>query len=103
MFYVFTDRKALLFRGLGSMVSVFVPLVVFFAAGAIVSLLLSRGVGFACSRCTDLAVAALTHGSPLTLTVTVASFPDRRLVTVTLMVKPLVRLPILCVISGFYL
>lgn len=46
-----------------------------------------------------LAYAALTQGSPITLTITTTTFDSHPLVTLALMVNPLLRLPVVTLIA----
>lgn len=62
--------------------------------------LVGRKMGFAKPDIVALNFTTLARNSPLSLAIAVATFPDRPLISLALVIGPLIELPVLSVISG---
>lgn len=82
------------------LVQMFVPLLIFFAVLFFVAQLAGRVMKFSRRDTVSLNFTTLARNSPLSLTIAVATFPDRPLISLALVIGPLIELPVLSVISG---
>ena len=82
------------------LVRMFVPLLIFFAVLFFVSQIAGRLQRFPKKDIVALNMTTLARNSPLALAIAVATFPDRPLISLALVIGPLIELPVLSVISG---
>ena len=82
------------------LVQMFVPLLIFFAMLFFVSQVAGRLLKFPRKDTVALNMTTLARNSPLSLAIAVATFPDRPLISLALVIGPLIELPVLSVISG---
>ena len=82
------------------LVQMFVPLLIFFAVLFFVAQLAGRVMKFSRRDTVSLNFTTLARNSPLSLAIAVATFPDRPLISLALVIGPLIELPVLSVISG---
>ena len=82
------------------LVQMFIPLLVFFAALLCVSQVVGRMQKFPKRDIVALNFTTLARNSPLSLAIAVATFPNRPLISLALVIGPLIELPVLSVISG---
>ncbi len=82
------------------LVQMFVPLLIFFAVLFFVAQLAGRVMKFSWRDTVSLNFTTLARNSPLSLAIAVATFPDRPLISLALVIGPLIELPVLSVISG---
>lgn len=75
------------------------PLLVFFLVTAALALGAARRAGFAYPECASLCLATLARNSPVALAIAVVAFPDRPLIALTLVVGPLIELPVLAIVA----
>lgn len=75
------------------------PLLTFFGLTLVLAIWTSRRVGFAYPECASLCFATLARNSPVALAIAVVAFPERPLVALTLVVGPLIELPVLALTS----
>jgi ACR3 family arsenite efflux pump ArsB len=83
----------------GVLALVAVPVVAFYAVNVVVALGLARALSFDHGETACLACTTLSRNSPTALAIAVATFPDRPLVALALVVGPLVEVPLLSVVS----
>ncbi|MEX0892326.1 MAG: bile acid:sodium symporter [Gemmatimonadota bacterium] len=76
-----------------------VPLLLFFFTTVLLAIWVSRIMRFAYPDCASLCFATLARNSPVALAIAVVAFPDRPLIALTLVVGPLIELPVLAVVS----
>ena len=82
------------------LVQMFVPLMFFFAILFFVAHLAGSLMKFSQRDTVSLIFTTLARNSPLSLAIAVATFPDRPLISLALVIGPLIELPVLSVISG---
>lgn len=82
------------------LVQMFVPLLIFFAVLFFVAQIAGRLMKFSRRDTVSLNFTTLARNSPLSLAIAVATFPDRPLISLALVIGPLIELPVLSVISG---
>ena len=103
VFCIFASQGELLFSNLNSVVSIFIPLIIFFIANAIIDLLLSEKINFTYSEYASLTMTTLARNSPLALAIAINSFPGHELISIALVIGPLIELPVLYIVSKFCL
>lgn len=103
VFCIFASQGKLLFDNLESVVTIFVPLIIFFITNATIDLLLSEKINFTYSEYASLTMTTLARNSPLALAIAINSFPGHELIAIALVIGPLIELPVLYIISRFCL
>lgn len=103
VFSIFNSKGELLFDNLNSVLTIFIPLIVFFATNTIIDLLLSEQINFTYEEYASLTMTTLARNSPLALAIAVNSFPGRELIAIALVIGPLIELPVLYIVSRFVL
>jgi len=78
----------------------FIPLLIFFAVLLVVSQIVGRLMKFPKKDIVALNMTTLARNSPLSLAIAVATFPDRPLISLALVIGPLIELPVLSVIAA---
>ena len=103
VFCIFASQGELLFTNLNSVVTIFIPLIIFFIANVIIDLLVSEKINFGYSEYASLTMTTLARNSPLALAIAINSFPGHELISIALVIGPLIELPILYIVSKFCL
>lgn len=103
VFAIFNSQGKLLFDNLNTVLTIFIPLMVFFAINTIIDLLLSQQINFTYEEYASLTMTTLARNSPLALAIAINSFPGRELIAIALVIGPLIELPILYIVSRFIL
>lgn len=103
VFCIFASQGKLLLDNLESVVTIFVPLVIFFATNTTIDLLLSEKVNFTYQEYASLTMTTLARNSPLALAIAINSFPSHELIAISLVIGPLTELPVLYAVSRFCL
>lgn len=103
VFCIFASQGNLLFDNLNSIITIFIPLIIFFVANAIIDLLLSEKIKFTYPEYASLTMTTLARNSPLALAIAINSFPGHELISIALVIGPLIELPILYIVSKFAL
>lgn len=103
VFCIFASQGPLLFSNLGSIATIFIPLIIFFTANMIIDLLLSEKISFTYSEYASLTMTTLARNSPLALAIAINSFPGHELISIALVIGPLIELPVLYIVSRFCL
>ena len=103
VFCIFASQGKLLFDNLNSIATIFVPLIIFFIANAIIDLLVSEKINFTYSEYASLTMTTLARNSPLALAIAINSFPGHELISIALVIGPLIELPVLYIVSKFCL
>ena len=103
VFCIFASQGKLLFSNLSSVVTIFIPLIVFFIVNMIIDLLLSENINFTYPEYASLTMTTLARNSPLALAIAINSFPGHELVAIALVIGPLIELPVLYIVSKFCL
>ena len=103
VFAIFNSQGTLLFENLNSVLTIFIPLMAFFATNTIIDLLLSEQIRFTYEEYASLTMTTLARNSPLALAIAINSFPGRELIAIALVIGPLIELPVLYIVSRFVL
>lgn len=103
VFCIFASQGELLFNNLNSVVSIFIPLIIFFGVNVIIDLLVSQKVNFSYQEYASLTMTTLARNSPLALAIAINSFPGHELISIALVIGPLIELPMLYIVSKFCL
>ena len=103
VFAIFNSQGKLLFENLNSVLTIFIPLMAFFATNTIIDLLLSEQIHFTYEEYASLTMTTLARNSPLALAIAINSFPGRELIAIALVIGPLIELPVLYIVSRFVL
>ena len=103
VFCIFASQGELLFDNLNSVLTIFIPLILFFIANVIIDLLLSEKINFTYSEYASLTMTTLARNSPLALAIAINSFPGHELVSIALVIGPLIEHPVLYIVSKFCL
>ena len=103
VFCIFASQGELLFTNLDSVITIFVPLIIFFIANTIIDLLLSEKINFIYEEYASLTMTTLARNSPLALAIAINSFPGHELISIALVIGPFIELPVLYVVSRFCL
>ena len=103
VFCIFASQGELLFTNLNSVVTIFIPLIIFFIVNVIIDLLVSEKINFSYSEYASLTMTTLARNSPLALAIAINSFPGHELISIALVIGPLIELPILYIVSKFCL
>ena len=103
VFCIFASQGELLFENLNSIVTLFIPLIIFFTVNTVMDLLLSQCINFTYPEYASLTMTTLVRNSPLALAIAINSFPGHELISIALVIGPLIELPILYIVSKFCL
>ncbi len=103
VFCIFASQGKLLFNHLNSLMSIFIPLIIFFGVNVIIDLLVSEKVNFTYQEYASLTMTTLARNSPLALAIAINSFPGHELISIALVIGPLIELPVLYIVSKFCL
>ncbi|WP_416173560.1 arsenic resistance protein, partial [Clostridium perfringens] len=80
-----------------------VPILVFFILNFIVGRLVGKAIKLNYQDSVSLSLTTLARNSPIALAIAVASFPDKPLISLALIIGPLIELPVLFLISKILL
>ena len=103
VFAIFNSTGESLFKNLNSVLTIFIPLIIFFITNTIIDLLLSEKINFTYEEYASLTMTTLARNSPLALAIAINSFPGRELIAIALVIGPLIELPVLYIVSRFVL
>ncbi len=96
---MFASESGPLLDNVSLLLSLFVPLMIFFASAFAAAQCTGKMLGFPRRDTVSLSFTVLARNSPLALAVAVAAFPDRPLISLALVIGPLIELPVLSFIS----
>ena len=103
VFCIFSSQGNLLFSNIGSIIMIFIPLIIFFATNTLIDLILCEKINFGYEEYASLTMTTLARNSPLALAIAINSFPGHELIAMALVIGPLIELPVLYIISKFCL
>ena len=103
VFCIFASQGEILFANLNSVVEIFIPLILFFAVNVVIDLLLAEKINFTYPEYASLTMTTLARNSPLALAIAINSFPGHELISISLVIGPLIELPVLYLVSKFAL
>jgi arsenite transporter len=79
------------------------PLLIFFTVNLLLSLWVTSFLKAGYESCASLTCTTLARNSPLALAIALVAFPEQPLIGLTLVIGPLIELPILALVSQFLL
>lgn len=100
---MFASQGQLLLDHLDLMWKITVPILLFFMINLIVSQKIGQMIKFPYSDRASLSLTTLARNSPIALAIAMTAFPEQPLIALTLVIGPLLELPILAVISQIIL
>lgn len=103
VFAIFNSQGKQLFGHLNSVLTIFIPLIIFFITTTLIDLLLSEQIHLTYEEYASLTMTTLARNSPLALAIAINSFPNHELIIIALVIGPLIELPILYLVSRFAL
>ena len=103
VFAIFNSQGNQLFGHLNSVLTIFIPLIIFFITTTLIGLLLSEQIHLTYEEYASLTMTTLARNSPLALAIAINSFPNHELIIIALVIGPLIELPILYLVSRFAL
>ncbi len=80
-----------------------VPILLFFSINFIVGRLIGKVIKLNYQDSVSLSLTTLARNSPIALAIAVASFPDKPLIALALIIGPLIELPVLFIVSKILL
>ncbi|ARK32325.1 arsenic resistance protein [Halalkalibacter krulwichiae] len=100
---MFASQGQLLLEHLDYMWLITIPILLFFVINFLVSQKVGRLLAFSQSDRVSLSLTTLARNSPIALAIAMTAFPDEPLLALTLVVGPLLELPILAVVTQLLL
>jgi ACR3 family arsenite efflux pump ArsB len=100
---MFTGQGENLINRPDVLVRLLAPVLLFFALNFIIVRLIGDLLHFSYRDSVSLSLTTLARNSPIALTVAVGAFPDRPLIALTLIIGPLIELPVLAIIAKILL
>ncbi|TWT06495.1 arsenic resistance protein [Planococcus sp. CPCC 101016] len=100
---IFASQGALLLDNLKSMWLLLIPILLFFTVNFIVGQKTGQLMKFSYEDKVSLNLTTLARNSPIALAIALTAFPDQPLIALTLVIGPLLELPILAVITQLLL
>ncbi|WP_026688927.1 arsenic resistance protein [Alteribacter aurantiacus] len=96
---MFASQGHLLMDNLELILQISIPLLLFFVINFFVGQKIGSLMGFSLPDRASFSLTTLARNSPLALAIAMTAFPDEPLIALTLVIGPLLELPILAVIS----
>ena len=103
VFAIFNSQGNQLFGHVNSVLTIFIPLIIFFITTTLIDLLLSEQIHLTYEEYASLTMTTLARNSPLAPAIAINSFPNHELIIIALVIGPLIELPILYLVSRFAL
>ncbi|MCS0670102.1 arsenic resistance protein [Cytobacillus firmus] len=100
---MFASQGQLLLNHLGLLWKITIPILLFFMINLFVSQRAGQLMRFPNSDRASLSLTTLARNSPIALAIAMTAFPDQPLIALTLVIGPLLELPILAVITQILL
>ncbi|HSI93396.1 MAG TPA: bile acid:sodium symporter [Jiangellaceae bacterium] len=99
VFVMFAWQGRLAIDHAAELAALLLPLAVFFTVSPLVATVVSRALVLPREQRVTLTMVTVARNSPVALALAATAFPDRPLIAVSLVIAPLIELPILAVIS----
>lgn len=100
---MFATQGQLLLNHLDLMWKITIPILLFFAINFIIGQKVGALLNFSTKDNASLSLTILARNSPIALAIAMTAFPDQPLIALTLVIGPLLELPILAVITQLLL
>ena len=99
IFGLFNTESSVLLDNINSMGILFIPIILFFITNTVMDYYTSKALKFSYEEYASLTFTTLARNSPLALAIAISSFPSRELIAISLVIGPLIELPILYIIA----
>src|SRR5690625_2949422 len=100
---MFASQGKNLFENIHVVLLLLLPVLLFFMMNFILGRIVSRFLKIPYEDSVSLNLTALARNSPISLAIAVTAFPDQPLIALTLVIGPLIELPILAIVSQLLL
>lgn len=100
---MFASQGQLLLDNLDVMWKIIIPILLFFIVNFFVGQRIGKVMRFSNSDRASLSLTTLARNSPIALAIAMTAFPDQPLIALTLVIGPLLELPILAIITQLLL
>ncbi|OIJ17230.1 arsenic resistance protein [Anaerobacillus alkalilacustris] len=100
---MFASQGQLLLDNLGLMWKMTIPILLFFVINLIISQKIGHLMNFSYRDRASLSLTTLARNSPIALAIAMTAFPDQPLIALTLVIGPLLELPLLAIITQLLL
>lgn len=96
---MFASQGGLLLNNLHLLLLLLIPVTLFFLVNLAVSQIAGQKAGFPYPDRVSLSMTTLARNSPIALAIAMTAFPDQPLIALTLVIGPLLELPVLAIVS----
>lgn len=103
IFGLFNTESSALMENINSIGVLFIPLILFFISNALLDYIISKRLKFCYEEYASLTFTTLARNSPLALAIAISSFANNELIAISLVIGPLIELPVLYIISRILL
>ena len=100
---MFASQGKVLFNNFQVLLILLIPVLLYFIINFTVGRLLGKAMKFNYEDSVSLSLTTLARNSPIALSIAVAIFPDKPLISLALIIGPLIELPVLFLISKILL
>lgn len=100
---MFASQGKVLFNNIQVLLILLVPVLLYFIINFTIGILVSKAMNFNYEDSVSLSLTTLARNSPIALSIAVATFPDKPLISLALIIGPLIELPVLFLISKILL
>lgn len=100
---MFASQCKVLLENYQVLLILLVPILLFFTINFIVGRFVSKAIKLNYQDSVSLSLTTLARNSPIALAIAVATFPDKPLISLALIIGPLIELPILFLVSKILL
>lgn len=99
IFCMFASQGGLLLNNLWVLGLLIIPILIFFIMNFIIGRIITNYFNFSYEDSASLSLTTLARNSPIALAIAVIAFPNQPLIALSLVIGPLIELPILAIIS----
>ena len=103
IFGLFNTESSVLLENINSIGVLFIPLILFFMANSLLDYIISKKLNFSYEEYASLTFTTLARNSPLALAIAISSFANNELIAISLVIGPLIELPVLYIVSRILL
>jgi ACR3 family arsenite efflux pump ArsB len=100
IFAMFTSQGQILINNSWLFIIIFIPYLLFFLINFILVRLVKNVINLNYPDYASLTLVSLARNSPVSLAIAVTAFPNEPMIALSLVIAPLIELPILTIISG---
>lgn len=96
---MFASQGKVLLSNLNTLLILLIPILLFFFINFVVGRFIGRKLNLSYEDSVSLNLTTLARNSPIALAIAVATFPDKPLIALALIIGPLIELPVLFIIA----